>query len=221
MATAHKCHKDHYDRHVHGKAFQPNDLTWLLNTAVPLGHSHKLYGSCTGPYRVLHRLTDYLQDSMLQEEKSHSHCKFLSPKPCPSDMRTPKDNTLPPNNLGFSYNLLIDTSDYDRHVHGKAFQPNDLTWLLNTAVPLGHSHKLYGSCTGPYRVLHRLTDYLQDSMLQEEKSHSHCKFLSPKPCPSDMRTPKDNTLPPNNLGFSYNLLIDTSDIAPAPVRAET
>ena len=49
MATAHKWQKEHYNRHVHGKAFQQNDLVLLLNSAVSLGHSHKLHCPSTVP----------------------------------------------------------------------------------------------------------------------------------------------------------------------------
>ena len=91
MATAHKRQKEHYDRHVHGKAFQPNDLVWLLITAVPLGHPRKLHCPRTGPYRVLHRLIDCTYKIQCWKKRNHTHIvHFNRLKPCPPDMRTPK-----------------------------------------------------------------------------------------------------------------------------------
>ena len=53
LATAPRPQKDNYDKLVHGKAFQPGDLVWLHNTAVPTRQSRKLHCPWNGPQRVL------------------------------------------------------------------------------------------------------------------------------------------------------------------------
>ena len=53
LATAPRHLKDNYDKLVHGKTFQPGDLVWLHNTAVPTRQSRKIHCPWNGPQRVL------------------------------------------------------------------------------------------------------------------------------------------------------------------------
>ena len=49
--------KEFYDQKIHGKPYDPGDLVWLHNPAVPKGKSRKLHSPWSGPYKVVKRLS--------------------------------------------------------------------------------------------------------------------------------------------------------------------
>lgn len=52
--------KELYDRKTHVSPYEPGDLVWLHNPAVPRGQSEKLHHPWTGPFRVLRKIAEAL-----------------------------------------------------------------------------------------------------------------------------------------------------------------
>ena len=83
-----------YDKKVHGKPFQEDDLVWLHATVVPRGVGRKLHRPWSGPFRIVKKLSDSVY--RLQNVRSSRHriiVHFDRLKLCPEGIRLP---TLPP-----------------------------------------------------------------------------------------------------------------------------
>ena len=71
-------------------AIQARRLVWLHTPAVPRGQSKKLHRPCTGPYRIVAKLSDAvyrIQHS--QARRKHLVVHFDWFKPCPQGVRLP------------------------------------------------------------------------------------------------------------------------------------
>ena len=73
-------------------AFCSSQETWLHNPAVARGQSKKLHRPWTGPYRIVHRLSDAVyrfQHTQARRQRPVVHFDRL--KPCPPDMHLSED----------------------------------------------------------------------------------------------------------------------------------
>ena len=84
--------KDFYDQKIHGKPYDPGDLVWLHNPAVPKGKSRKLHSPWSGPYKVVKRLSTAVYRIQDQRgggfrRKRRLIVHFDRLKPCPKGIR--------------------------------------------------------------------------------------------------------------------------------------
>ena len=85
--------KDFYDQKIHGKPYDPGDLVWLHNPAVPKGKSRKLHSPWSGPYKVVKRLSAAvyrIQDQRGSRSRRRRRLvvHFDRLKPCPKGIRS-------------------------------------------------------------------------------------------------------------------------------------
>ena len=74
--------KELYDRKAHGDPYQPGDLVWLHNPAVPRGQSTKRHRPWTGPFRVVRRPSDAVyrvQNTQARRQRLVVHFDRLKP----------------------------------------------------------------------------------------------------------------------------------------------
>ena len=82
--------------------------------------------------------------------------------------------------------------NYNKKIHGNAYENGKLVWLFNPVIPKGRSKKFHKPWTGPYRVLTKLSD----STYRIKHTNRPFKikvvhFDRLKPCHSDIRLPRE------------------------------
>ena len=103
----------------------------------------------------------------------------------------------------------------DNKVHGKPFQPGDLVWLNNPAVPKGRSRKLHCPWTGPYKIVNKLSDAVYRIQLRGcRRKRMIVHFDRLKPCPTDTRFP---SAAPTHRGLTQRRSGNTPHKQPPPV----
>ena len=93
--TGHQHRKEIYDKKVHGRQYESDELVWLYSPAIPRGQSKKLHHAWTGPYRVLQRLSDcdYRIQVALGQKKPPIVVHFNRLKLCLPGTRFPSHKT--------------------------------------------------------------------------------------------------------------------------------
>ena len=93
--TGHQHRKEIYDKKVHGRQYESDELVWLHSPAIPRGQSKKLHHAWTGPYRVLQRLSecDYRIQVALGQKKPPIVVHFNRLKLCLPGTRFPSHKT--------------------------------------------------------------------------------------------------------------------------------
>ena len=82
--------KWYYDVRIHGEPYKEGVLVWLHSPVVPKGTAQKLHRPWTGPYKIVHRLSDAtyrIQD--VQQPQHRLVIDFDRLKHCPNDIRLP------------------------------------------------------------------------------------------------------------------------------------
>ena len=94
---------------------------------------------------------------------------------------------------------------YDKKIHGKPFEEDDLVWLHSPVVKHGRSRKLHLPWSGPYRVVKKLSDAvyrIQELRNKRRRVVVHFDRLKPYLATSP-ETPAGWS-PPNNFREEYN-----------------
>ena len=84
--------KEIYDQRVNGKPFKQGELVWLYCTATSRGQHRKFHRPWTGPYRIIHKLSDVtyrIQNMRARRQRIIVHFNRL--KLCHPDMRIPEE----------------------------------------------------------------------------------------------------------------------------------
>ena len=58
LRTSHRCQKECYDKHIHGKPFKEGDLVRLHSPVVLRGQSKKLHHPWTGQFKIVEQISE-------------------------------------------------------------------------------------------------------------------------------------------------------------------
>ena len=141
--------KELYDKRIHGRQLDVDDLVWLHCPAVPRGCSRKLHHPWKGPFRVIKKLSNVLysiQNVKKRQQKLIVHFNRL--KYCSSNMRElskqatmpskPKTKSSSP--VGTNLHLIDDNDNTSDNVNSNGENQNSNMGPPTNGAPIVRNH---------------------------------------------------------------------------------
>ena len=74
LHTSHEKQKEHYDKRLHGRPYEANDLVWLHSPVIAPGQSRKLHHPSIHPQGDRNNRCQRLQDQRIAWQEEDDHC---------------------------------------------------------------------------------------------------------------------------------------------------